>query len=110
MTARQDSLFAPADLPPRKGSAVAPAVQAAGLMPRPDGWRPVTDPTREHACRDCAGVATCGVGEAWYCVPHARARGFFGAPASSGEALPTRAGDARARGFFAGSRQAGGGR
>ena len=105
MTARQDSLFAPADLPPRKGSAVAPAVQAAGLLPRrtpgvaavvargapdptrPDGWRPVTDPAREHACRDCAGAATCGVGGAWYCVAHARARGFF-----------------------AGSRQAGGGR
>lgn len=77
MSGRQDSLFAPAELALRKASPVAPAVQARGAQVRPEGWRPVTDPKREHACRDCAGAASCGIGDAWYCVPCARARGFF---------------------------------
>jgi hypothetical protein len=75
-SARQDSLFAPTEVAPVRA---APAVTARATAPkaaRPPGWRAVTDPAREHACRVCGGAASCGVGDAWFCVADAP-EGFF---------------------------------
>lgn len=96
MTARQDSLFGREEVAPVRAAPASPAVRATARTERPAGWRPVTDAKREQACRTCAGAASCGLGEAWYCVACAPAD-FW--PAGS---------PARARGFFDGSRQTGG--
>lgn len=70
-SARQDSLFAPDEVAPVRVGPAARVRAAVTRGTRPEGWRPVTDPGREQACRVCDGAASCGVGEAWFCVPHA---------------------------------------
>lgn len=49
-------------------AAQAPTAAAQAPAARPIGWRAPTHP-REHVCRGCAGVASCGIGDAWFCVP-----------------------------------------